>query len=63
MLAHSQVLRFGGGQNTFLGGQYFCFYYMFKQILLGATKFGPRILARKFGPKSPRMPRVATGLR
>jgi len=37
--ASSQVFKFGE-QNTFLGGQDFCFYYMFKKYFLSTTKIG-----------------------
>jgi len=49
------------GQNTFLGGQDFGFYYMFKTIFSGRNKiWGAQ---NKFGGNCSRMPPpVATGL-
>jgi len=54
--ASSQVSRFAG-QNTFLGGQGFCF-YMFKTIFLDTTTFGG---TKKLGALSLNSP-VVTGL-
>jgi len=48
------------GHNTFLEGQDFCFYYTFKKIFLGATKFGE--VQKKFGGHCSQMSPVAMGL-
>jgi len=44
------------GQNTFLGGNDFCFYHIFKTNVLGTRKFG--VAQKKFGgappPNAPR---------
>jgi len=57
--ACSQVLNFGV-KNAFLGGQDFCFYYMFKKILLGTTQFGKE--QKYLGWQCPRTLPGATGL-
>jgi len=51
--ARAQVLRFGEGGNTFLGGKDFCNVGL-KQNFLGTTKF--------WGSLPPNAPCLATGL-
>jgi len=52
--ACNQVFRFGG-ENTYLGGQDFCFYYMFKINLTGNNK--TFVGAQKFVVTAPECPR------
>jgi len=47
--ARSKVLRFVG-QNTFVGGQDFCFYYMFKNFLVGTRKIWGALSPNGYGP-------------
>jgi len=47
------------GQNTFLGGQDFCFYYMYKTNLSGHNKVWE---TNNFGDTVPECTPVATGL-
>jgi len=52
--ARGRALRFGG-QNTFLGGQDFCFYYMFKTNFAGHNTIwgGTKIFGGALPPNAP----------